>query len=498
MQQPETFLQKQLRLKAEREAVSIPRAPAPTTPVEAGNPRATRWVDVKLTESCRQVAGAPEGQRNDTLNHVAYSLGRLIPKWLDEATVADALLTAAHAAGLGGIEASNTIRSGLNSGQQDPRDPPVSDDSGWEVFGVQAPAQRQAIDGSDVEAREPADDTPSTWAPVDLAPYLDGTHVPEKPALLLRTDSQAAVYPGRVHWLSGEPEAMKSWLALLAVAQILHRGERAVYLDLEDGPAGIVGRLLAMGVPAETLRSRFTYLAPHEPLRYASRDLLAPVIAGTQLLVIDACTESLALQQLSPKDDVDVAAWLALLPRWATRQGPAVLVLDHVIKDAETRGRWATGSQHKLAGLDGVAFTLETVQPGGVGMRGRSRLYVSKDRHGQVRPSTVPTGHKQWLGDLVVDSTGAFVDVVLHPPVEQTEEFRPTVLMERVAAVLVKLGRPLSGKEIEDRVKGRAGDIRKALACLIDDGFVSTESGARGARLHVLDKPYPPVEEDSE
>jgi hypothetical protein len=49
-----------------------------------------------------------------------------------------------------------------------------------------------------------------------------------------------------------------------------------------------------------------------------------------------------------------VASWLELLPRWAARLGAAVLVLDHVVKNVETRGRWATGSQHKLAGLDGV------------------------------------------------------------------------------------------------------------------------------------------------
>jgi len=86
---------------------------------------------------------------------------------------------------------------------------------------------------------------------------------------------------------------------------------------------------------------------------------------------------------------------------------------------------------------------------------------------------------------------------VLHPPVEQTEEFRPTVLMERVAGVLSKLARPASTKEIEDRVKGRGGDIRKALACLVDDGFVSIERGARGANLHALVKPYPPEFEES-
>jgi hypothetical protein len=430
-----------------------------------------------------------------------------VPKWLDHDEVGRALYDAARLAGLDHTEAVNTIRSGLSAGATEPRDPPVDpDDTSGGLAGLVAgPVATQAATGPRVDTttgeviEQPAaaeqEATPSSWARVDLTAYVDGTHVPEKPAMLLRSDSAATIYPGRVHWLAGEPEALKSWLALLAVAQVLHRGGKAVYIDLEDGPSGVTGRLLAMGVPPHVLLERFDYRSPHEPLRYTTRDEMAPDIAGTDLLVIDACTESLALQQLSPKDDVDVASWLALLPRWATRLGPAVLVLDHVIKDPETRGRWATGSQHKLAGLDGVAFTLEAVTPGGVGMRGRSRLYVSKDRHGQVRPATVPTsGNKQWLGDLVVDSTGAFVDVVLHPPTEHSDEFRPTVLMERIAQVLERTG-PLSKTQLVERVKGRNVEIKRALAHLVDDGFVTVEKAERGAELHALSKPYPPVEE---
>ncbi len=122
-------------------------------------------------------------------------------------------------------------------------------------------------------------------------------------------------------------------------------------------------------------------------------------------------------QGLSSKDDTDIATWLELLPRWAAKLGPAVAVLDHVVKDAESRGRWATESQHKMSGLDGVAFSLETVQPAGRWLTGRSRLYVTEDRHGQVRgPATVAsTGGKHWAGDLIIES-GLVLNVALHAP----------------------------------------------------------------------------------
>ncbi len=285
---------------------------------------------------------------------------------------------------------------------------------------------------------------------------------------------------------------VKSWLSLLACVQVLDQGGRVVFVDFEDGPAGIVGRLLALGVDRQVIASRFDYRSPDGALRHAERDALAGEVAAADLLVIDACTEALAAQALSSKDDVDVASWLALLPRWAAKLGPAVLVLDHVVKDAENRGRWATGSGHKLAGLDGVALTLESVQPGGVGMVGRSRLYCSKDRHGQVRPHSVPsTGGKAWLADLVVDSSGAFTEAVLHPPTTQEGSFVPTLVMGKVSDVLVAAGRQLSKSEVEDRVGGRAAVVRQAIAALQDAGHIEVTTGSYNSRQHRLLKAYP-------
>lgn len=336
----------------------------------------------------------------------------------------------------------------------------------------------------------------STWRPVDLASYLDGSHQPPEATLLKRADGAGLAYPGRVHWISGEPEAMKSWLGVYACAQALHRGRRVVYIDLEDGAAGIAGRLLALGVDPRAVAQHLTYLSPDGPLRYADRDDLSGLVATAELLVIDACTEALALQGLSSKEDTDIATWLNLLPRWAAKLGPAVFVLDHVVKDSEARGRWATGSGHKLAGLDGAAYSLEAVQPGGIGMTGRSRLYVVKDRHGQVRPHSVSsTGGRYWLADLVVDSTGPFTEAVLHAPTTHPETFIPTAVMAKVAAALTKAGKALTKSEIEDRVGGRATVVRQAIAALDDLGHLDIKPGPHNSRLHTLIRPYPPEEE---
>ncbi len=351
---------------------------------------------------------------------------------------------------------------------------------------------------ADKPAAEESTPAPSSWRPVDLGPYLDGSYQPPAPSLLRRQDGRALLYGGRVHWVSGEPEAGKTWLALLGCAQTLLHGGQVVYIDLEDGPGGMSARLIDLSVPATVIRERFHYFNPGTRLTYGDRAALAPLVADVALVVIDACTESLAQQGLSSKDDTDIASWLDLLPRWAAKLGPAVVVLDHVVKDADSRGRWATGSQHKLSGLDGAAYSLETVHPAGRGLRGRSRLYVTKDRHGQVRgPATIPSsGGKHWAGDLVVDSSDV-LDVVLHAPAEQEGPFRPTVLMQRISEALADAGKPLSGRDVEDRVRGKAQPIRQALAALVDDGHVLVEPGSHNSKQHRLVRPYPDPQESA-
>lgn len=377
---------------------------------------------------------------------------------------------------------------------------PRRDDAGppWRRFadGREEPYERLTESDEQPVSEEPP---ASTWLPVDLTPYLDGTHTAPAASLLHRSDGAGLAYPGRVHWLAGEPGAFKSWLALHACSLVMHAGGRVVYLDFEDGAAGIIGRLLALGVVYPmVIKDGFTYLSPDGPLSHAARNQLVPFIAAADLVVIDAATEALSAQGLSSKDDTDIASWLALLPRWAAKRGPAVLVLDHVIKDSKSRGRWATGSQHKLAGLDGCAFTLENVQPGGVGLAGRSRLYLSKDRHGQVEPHAVPSnGGKRWLADFVVDSTGPFTEAVLHPPASQNpdEPFVPTAVMKKVSKALAAAPQPLNTRDIRDRVPSKANVVSQAIAALVDGGHITVTSGSRGAHIHTLVRPYPDPQE---
>lgn len=80
------------------------------------------YVRRAIEGECGKVAVAREGERNDTLNVAAFSLGTLLHLGvLPRHDVEQALLFAARRAGLGEHESAATIRSGLEAGAKEPR-----------------------------------------------------------------------------------------------------------------------------------------------------------------------------------------------------------------------------------------------------------------------------------------------------------------------------------------------------------------------------------------
>jgi hypothetical protein len=95
---------------------------------------------------------------------------------------------------------------------------------------------------------------PSSWAPVPLADILSGDYIAPEPSILARTDARFLIYPGRIHAINAEPEALKSWLALQACAERLSAGECVLYIDFEENAPAIVHRLLLLGVEPNAIR----------------------------------------------------------------------------------------------------------------------------------------------------------------------------------------------------------------------------------------------------
>lgn len=482
-------------LQAVRDHYGEPDPPRPTTttPAAAGPGGDTPYGIAALTSECETVATAPEGTRNDTLNKAAFRMGRLIAAGhLTHTTARDNLAAAARHSGLRSHEIDATIRSGLTNGTQHPRtitERPHPNNLNW-IPTTQPPTRPDVNNDSDQT------DTPAhtSWWPRNLETVIDGTHTEAAPTHLTRNDGQALFYTGKINGLIGESESGKTWVALLAVQQALHSGERVLYLDFEDSASGIIQRLRALGVPTSDL-ARFTYVDPDETLHIAARADLNEVLDTHQptLIVLDGFNAAMTLLGLDLQSNKDATTFAQALLRPLSKTDATVVYIDHVPKNREQQGKGGIGAQAKRAMTTGCAIRVDVAQEFGRGMTGRLKLTVDKDRAGHVRAASA--GAKT-AGQAVLDSSadGTRVDMHIEAPDLRTPEergpWRPTGLMEKVSRFLESGPGPWSKKAIEDAVEGKAEHVRAALTGLIEDGYVARENGPRGALLHRSIQPF--------
>ena len=334
------------------------------------------------------------------------------------------------------------------------------------------------------------------WEPVDLSGVLTGTNLIDPPSVLTRDDDVPMLYPGRVNAFFGEPESLKTFLALLGAAQELGRGKHVVYADYEDAERSAVERLRALGTKDEDILSSFSYFGSPHPLLDDKEELLLSELIDQKgpvtLAVFDGVTAAMAAGGLNPNEGTDVTGFYGAAPRWFADNGAAVLLLDHVPKDKTGRGRWAIGSERKLSGLDGVAYTLKVVKPFGRGnRRGKVQVTIAKDRPGYVSEHE---GQGRAVATFEPQSTpDGRIEPYLLPPEEAGENgsFRPTTLMERVSRTLEDAAKPLSASQVRQRTTGNNQYIGKALDRLVEEGYVESRSGSRNSTLYSLIKSYP-------
>lgn len=337
------------------------------------------------------------------------------------------------------------------------------------------------------------------WQIEDITDVLAGSRDPVLPEIGHRQDGVPLLYRGKEHAIAGEPESGKTWFALMCVVDVLKLDGRVTYVDFEDDAATVVGRLLDLGVLPKRLRAdtgQFRYVRPDAPPEPKDVTRLATFPDGpADLLVYDGWTEGAALAGLNIIDGSgqgDVATWRQRCIKPALTLGTATLTTDHVVKNKEARGRYGIGAQHKLAGLTGIQFMIDVVETWGRGSKGRSKILISKDRNGGLRPhgKRDDKANLTHIGDLVGDATsGEMRSLVLWPPFddEDGEDLPPAKLrpaVEKIRKTLEGSAVMLSGRELHGLVKGNKGLFDEALVWLRMSGGVVTESGPNNSILH--------------
>jgi len=332
----------------------------------------------------------------------------------------------------------------------------------------------------------------SSWEPTDLGPVLRGERVTLPPSVLTRDDGVFLLYPGRLNAAIGETESLKSWFAALAAKQELAAGHHVVYIDFEDTPETAVERLRSLGATVEQIESMFTYMQPEGPFDELAQIMVEETIAkrgAPTLAVIDGVTEAMALAGLDPRDGPDVAGFYNGFPRWFARTGAAVVLVDHVTKSSEGRGRWAIGSERKLSGLDGAAYLFDVLVPFGREKTGKVKITVSKDRCGHVRQHE-GAGRVIAIMELKSWPDGGVTASMETPPAQDDSgSFRPTYLMEKLSQA-IEDHPDLTTRALRAAVKGKNDAKDLALELLVNENYVKAKPGARGARLHASVRPF--------
>lgn len=336
---------------------------------------------------------------------------------------------------------------------------------------------------------------PTSWKPIDLSTVLDGSDV-QPPTLLERTDGINLLYAGRTHQFAGESESLKSWAAQVAAAQSVTTGQHVLWIDYEDDERGVVSRLRALAVPTEQILTHFHYIRPDEPLESRDHrvtaggldfvDVLAEQVYS--LAVIDGVTEAMTTEGLEMMDNSDVATWARRLPKRLADRGAAVVVIDHVTKNVEGRGRFAIGGQHKLAGLTGAAYRFDMIRPFSRAVtepvEALVKITVMKDRPGYVR-ARAAEGVAAML-QLTSYPDGGVTAALTIPSSAPAPDLK---LALRIIEYLTTYD-GATKNSIENEIEGKAQAIREALRWMADPirGWIRVEKSGQSHRHYLTDE----------
>jgi hypothetical protein len=179
------------------------------------------------------------------------------------------------------------------------------------------------------------------WQPLNLT--ADEYAKPTEPPAIL-----GLIYRGKRHGISGPPESAKTLLALAIGLEWYRAGlGRFALIDFEQGAATTRLLLEELGATKDELADIY-YVEADAPPTPTDINMMLP--AGVTLAIVDAAAGAYDASGLddNKRADVERFARTWIVPLWQV--GCTTLLLDHVVKNSETRGRYAIGSERKALG----------------------------------------------------------------------------------------------------------------------------------------------------
>lgn len=479
-------------------------APAPalddaTRILMAGSSETSRdaeraYGDAVVRNACAKIAAAGEGGRWNALALEAIpSVARAIDGGcVDELEGVAALEAAARQAGLSVPEVTRIrglVADMIRNGITNPiAPPPKREDDPWN-----GPRTGENRPTSSDDDEDDGEDGSQPWT--DLSWILDGDPPEVEPPLILaRTDGIHLFYSSRVNGVFGDPDTGKSWLCACAAVECLSRGEAVAWIDIDhNGAPAIVARFLALGADRTSLAdpALFRLYEPEDAqdVRVTVLDIIDSVAPA--LVIVDSIGELIPMLGRSSTDNDDVTTVIRIALTPLARTGAAVVTIDHLPKnpDARTNG-FAIGGSAKKRAMDGAYLRAEMIEPLAPGRLGKVRLYIEKDRHGRLKEHSPDGKH---AGSFILDSreTTTSWRVEAETVTDATTHMRLTGYMQKVSQYVASYGETApSMNVIEKAGLGRREYVRRAVATLVDEGYLTTKTGPRGARLVEHVRPY--------
>lgn len=385
-----------------------------------------------------------------------------------------------------------------------------------ETMPVQAGSTPVApVQNGSTESHEANKTASPSWQFEDLTQLASGVELPPTPTVFQREDGQGLFYRGAVNDLHGEPGCGKSMLAQIATAQELKQGHDVIYIDYEDSARNVVKRLLLLGVTSEAIVTHLHYVRPSaKPSSPTSLDGWRETLAyaGTATLaIIDGVTSCLAYAGLDSNSGDDIAAWYNTMPRLISACGPAVVLIDHVVKSKDNRGRYAGGSMQKLALIDGISYSVDMTKPVGKGVRGTIVIKSGKDRISEIEEHCAVSwssngSHLREAARIGINSTDPkLMRVTIARPnmmpsdTESAKRFRATGLMEKISTIIQDSGEISFNQlmhELKDDGSGaRRGTVKESVTTLCEEEYLLKRSGANNTIIYSSNRPYRQVDD---
>jgi hypothetical protein len=163
---------------------------------------------------------------------------------------------------------------------------------------------------------------------------------------------------GVVHWVQGEPEDGKSWLALQRAAWVLsNTDERVALLDWEMGELEVGQRLHQMGVAQKDVAERFVHVMHPELTGNAATRWDEICRRGKfAFVIVETATDALTAAGADENKGAEVTKWVLDYLYPVVKYGGTPWVSDHVTKNGDSK--YPVASRAKRA-KSKVSYALE-------------------------------------------------------------------------------------------------------------------------------------------